>query len=158
MAQLGGTFDATQITPQEERSLLPAGEYPVIIVKSEMKPTKKGDGQYLALEMDIQDGPHKGRKVWDNLNLINPNKTAEEIAQRSLSAICHATGQMAVSDSEQLHGRLMLAVVGIQPAKGQYAESNTVKTYKAAAGGAQSPAALTQADTGGGASAAPWNR
>ena len=49
------------------------------------------------------DGPYKGRKLFDRLNLVNANPVTVEIAQRTLSAICHATGRMQVQDSEELH-------------------------------------------------------
>lgn len=159
MAQLGQTFDATQHDPAGEGfELIPAGEYPVMIVKSEMKPTKAGTGQYLELEMDLQDG--SSRKVWDRLNLINPNPKAVEIAQRSLSAICHATGQMSVQDSEQLHGRLMVAVIKVEPGQGAYGPSNGVKTYKPAnAGGvAPTPQAAAPTQTQAAPASAPWQR
>jgi hypothetical protein len=36
----------------------------------------------------------QGRKIFDRLNLVNAEPDqAVEIAQRTLSAICHATGQ-----------------------------------------------------------------
>ncbi len=38
----------------------------------------------LWLDMEVLEGPLKGRHVYDQLNLINPNPTAEEIAQRTL--------------------------------------------------------------------------
>jgi hypothetical protein len=142
MAQLGGTFDATNVAPKEDFDVIPLGLYPddeapVMIVKSDMEPTKAGTGQMLVLEMDIIDGPAKGRKFWDRLNLVNPNPKAVEIAERTLSAICHATGRLKVSDSDELHGIPMLAKYKIKPAEGQYKASNEISTYKPRAGSAQ---------------------
>lgn len=164
MADLGGNFDATGVEPKQDFETLPPGEYPVVIVKSEMKPTKAGTGKYLEIEMDVADGPMKGRKVWDRLNLQNPNAQAVEIANRTLAAICHAVGVMNVSDSEQLHARPMIAVVKVKPADGQYGPSNEVSTYKPLGGAAQpAPAAapaLAAAPAAQAAqpSTAPWNR
>lgn len=103
MAQLNATFDATGVAPAAPLELLPPGRYAAQIVNSEMRPTRAGNGQYLWLELDVIEGPHQGRKLWDQLNLVNPNPQTVEIAQRTLSAICHAVGQMQVSDSEALH-------------------------------------------------------
>ena len=155
MANLGGTFDANSVAPQQPIEALPPGDYPVQIVQSEMKPTKAGTGQFLWLEMDIIDGPAKGRKVWDRLNLINPNQQAQEIAQRTLSAICHATGQLSVSDSEQLHFKPLLAKVKVRKREDTGEPSNEIGGYsplngKAAPAQAQAPA--TQS------SAPPWKR
>ncbi|MEK9754407.1 MAG: DUF669 domain-containing protein, partial [Rhodospirillaceae bacterium] len=130
MAQLGGTFDATNVAPKTDFELLEPADYPVMIVASAMKPTKSNTGQYLEIEMDVIDGPRKGAKLWDRLNLVNPNAKAQEIAERTLSAICHATGVMSVSDSEQLHGRAMLATVKVKPAEGEYGPKNEIGTYK----------------------------
>lgn len=103
MAQLNQHFDASAVEPAAPFELLPPGRYSVQIVQSEMRATRAGNGQYLWLEMDVIDGPHQGRKIWDQLNLVNPNQQTVEIAQRALSAICHAVGELQVSDSEQLH-------------------------------------------------------
>lgn len=114
MAQLNQHFDANAVEPAAPFELLPPGKYPVQIVQSEMRPTKTGTGQLLWLEMDVIEGPHRGRKIWDQLNLVNPNQQTVEIAQRTLSAICHAVGQLQVSDSEQLHLRPMLVTLVVE--------------------------------------------
>ena len=105
MARFDTSFDATSVEPTTAHELLPAGKYRAQIVESEMRVTKNGMGQFLWLMLDILEGEHKGRKIFDQLNLVNPNPTTVEIAQRTLSAICHATGKMHVSDSEELHLR-----------------------------------------------------
>jgi hypothetical protein len=61
-------------------------------------------GQYLWLMLDILEGrAARAARIFDQLNLVNANPTTVEIAQRTLSAICHATGKLQVSDSEELH-------------------------------------------------------
>ncbi len=134
MAQLGGTFDASQVDPSQPHETLPPGDYRVQIVNSEMRATKTGTGQYLWLEMDILDGPLAGRKLFDRLNLVNPNRQAEEIAQRTLSAICHAVGRMQVADSEELHFKPLLVKVAV--GKTGY---NETKGYKPVANAAPAP-------------------
>ena len=89
---------------------------------------------------ELSGGEFEGRTLFDNLNLRNPNATAVEIAQRTLSQICHATGVLQLSDSEQLHFKPMIAVVGIRPARTDpntgtsYSESNQIKEYKPTSG------------------------
>ena len=114
MAQLNATFDATGVAPAAPLELLPPGRYAAQIVNSEMRPTRAGNGQYLWLELDVIEGPHQGRKLWDQLNLVNPNPQTVEIAQRTLSAICHAVGQMQVSDSEALHFRPLQVTLAVE--------------------------------------------
>ena len=103
MARFDTSFDASGIEPATGYDVLPAGKYVVQIVESEMRVTSNGMGQFLWLMLDILEGPYKGRKVFDQLNLVNQNPTTVEIAQRALSAICHATGKLQVTDSEELH-------------------------------------------------------
>jgi len=126
MANLGQTFDASQVTPQGSYEVIPAGDYPAMITRSDMKDTKSGTGKYLELEIDLQDG--SGRKLWDRLNLINQNSKAVEIAQRQLSSICHAINVLNVQDSEQLHGRLMTVRVTVKEDP-SYGPRNEVKAY-----------------------------
>src|SRR5262249_43106783 len=63
------------------------------------------------------------------LNLVNANSQTVEIAQRTLSAICHATKRMQVEDSEELHLIPFLAFVTVRPPKNGYGETNKVR-YK----------------------------
>lgn len=141
MAFLGKTFDATTVEPSAPRELLPPGDYLVQIVESEMKQTRDGNGSYLALTLDVMEGEHAGRKLLDNLNLINSNQQAVEIAQRTLSAICHATGKLQVSDSEVLHFIPMMVKVAVENDSRdkhlpphEKRKQNAVKGYKAAGG------------------------
>ncbi|NDG48330.1 MAG: DUF669 domain-containing protein [Rhodospirillales bacterium] len=115
MAQLNDTFDATGVPPAAPMELLPPGRYAAQIVNSEMRPTRAGTGQFLWLEMDVIEGAHQGRKIWDQLNLVNQSQQTVEIAQRTLSAICHAVGQLQVSDSEALHFRQMQVTLAVEP-------------------------------------------
>lgn len=140
---LGMNFDATQVEPSAPMEVLPPGDYTVQIVQSELRVTNNGNGQYLWLEMDILDGEYSNRKLWDRLNINNPNPVAQDIARRALSAICHATGVLHVSDSEQLHFKPMIAVVKVKPAgpdkkTGVYREAqNEIRGYKPANGTVQ---------------------
>jgi hypothetical protein len=127
MARFDTAFDATGIEPTTAYEILPAGKYRAQIVESEMRVTRNGLGQYLWLMLDILEGPHKGRKIFDQLNLVNANPTTVEIAQRTLSAICHATGKLQVNDSEELHLIPMTIQVGVKPPKDGYGEKNTIR-------------------------------
>jgi hypothetical protein len=126
------TFDASTVEPAEGFTPVPAGRYNVIITESAMMYTKKGDGSYLKLVFKIIEGEHVNRLLWVNLNLDNPNSKAVEIAQRELSAICHACDLTIIEDSQELHGIPISAQVKIRPANGPYAPSNSVSGYKEA--------------------------
>jgi hypothetical protein len=138
MAFLGETFDANTVDTRKEFEALAPGEYPVVITKSGMEPAKSG-GAFLKLELQVIDGPAKGRVLFDRLNLQNKNETAVRIARETLSSICHAVGKLTVSDSEQLHNLPLVAKVATVPRKvdgvvvpGEF--SNEVKNYLAMGG------------------------
>ena len=177
MARFDTSFDATSVEPTTAQELLPAGKYRAQIVESEMRVTKNGMGQFLWLMLDILDGEYKGRKIFDQLNLVNRNEQTVEIAQRTLSAICHAVGQVHVSDSEQLHFKPLAVTLKVEPAGndkyGVYREArNKVAGYSAANAGAASGTALRPAAPGprpaaaapppaartGAAASPPWRR
>ena len=123
-------FDSDKVEPVGSFTPLPVGDYLVIISASEKKPTKNGKGEYLQLTYDVIDGEYKGRKLFDRLNIINENATAQKIAQGTLSAICHVTGVARPKMSEELHNIPFTAHVVVVPAKGEYSETNAIKEYK----------------------------
>jgi len=159
MARFDTSFDATSVEPTTPYDLLPAGKYRAQIVETEMRVTRNGMGQFLWLMLEILEGDHKGRKIFDQLNLVNPNPTTVEIAQRTLSAICHATGKMHVSDSEELHLIPMTIQVKIKPPKNGYGESNAIAYVPMdRASSSRSVKSTPPAATPVKTAAAPWNK
>lgn len=154
MAQI--MFDATQVAPQESLSPIPAGTYLAHIIDSEVRPLKSGMGQALALTFEVLDGPYRGRKVFTQLNVQHRGSPdAERIAQAQLSALCHATGVLKLSDSTQLHMRPVRIRVKIRKDEtGQYGDRNEVTGYEAAPGAAVPPMAAPAAAMPAAASAA----
>jgi hypothetical protein len=140
MANLG-SFDASTVEPRTAFEVVPPGEYLAQIVKSDLQPTKNGTGQRLSLELDILEGQYQGRKLFDGLNIVNQSAQAQEIGQRTLSAICHAVGKLQVRDSEELHFKPMRVKVKVVPPKDGYSEKNEITGYSAANG--SKPAAFT---------------
>lgn len=101
MVQLN--FDANQVAPLAEYTVLPEGQYLVEITQSQYKQTKAGDGNYLELEYTVLDGEHKGSLHWDRLCLDHPSPKATKRANAALSAVCHAIGVMSFRDTVELH-------------------------------------------------------
>lgn len=122
-------FDATEVAPAQPFEVIPAGKYVCQVITSEMRPTKDGAGSYLWLELEILEGEHAGRKVFDRLNLQNSNQQTVDIARRALSALCHAVGELQVQNSEQLHFKPVLVTVRVRPASDGYDASNEVRGY-----------------------------
>lgn len=112
--QLMNPFDATKFDPTQGVPSMPVGKHPVVIVDSEVAPTKDNTGGMLVLTLQIIDGPAKGQKGSYRLNLYNQSQQAVEIAHRQLSAICHAIGVFQVQDSQQLHNIPFVVEVTLQ--------------------------------------------
>lgn len=109
-------FKASAIDIPERASSfgpLPAGAYEMMIVRSDTKPTKRGDGHYLELEMHVLSGEHAGRRHWERLNLDSPSLQAVKIAQEHLARLCVALGLDEVGESEELHDKPFMAELGI---------------------------------------------
>ena len=151
-------FNAAEVQPQQSFDALPPGRYEAIISASEMKDTKAGTGQYLQLTFDVVGGQYEGRKLWSRLNLVNPNATAVQIAERELSAICHCVGILVPADSEELHDALLVidVIQELNPMSGQ--QTNRIKGYSQVSAPAvkAKPAAPAGFATGKVAPAAPW--
>jgi hypothetical protein len=135
MAFLQGGFNAAAVQPADPMTPIPAGSYLMKIIESEVKPAKSGKGQVLFLTCEVLDGPCKGRKLWPKLSIAHENAQTEQIAQRLLSAICHAVGQLNLQDTEQLHHRPFLGRVKIRKGDAQYGDSNELAGAEVAQGG-----------------------
>lgn len=127
MGNLDG-FNAADVEPSSF-DVLPAGEYQACIVASNIATTKRGDGKFLSLELQVLDGQFRGRKLFDRLNMWNPNPKAVEIAKATLSAICRAVGVLEPKDSSDLHELPMIVKVVVK-ADEQYGDKNEIKAYK----------------------------
>ena len=120
-------FDANTIEPSASYEPIAAGWYKAVFTSSEEKPTKAMTGSYLQLGVEIIEGQHQGRKLIERLNLKNPNPTAVEIAQRTLSSICHAVSVMTPKSGADLHDKPFMVKVAVKPADGAYGPSNDIK-------------------------------
>lgn len=149
-------FDANTVEPATGFDPIPAGKYPAVIVESNMKPTKNGNGQYLELTFEIIDGDFKGRKVWARLNLENQNSTAVQIARSELSAICRAVGVMQPQDSIELHNLPLIITVRCKKNPETDEITNEIKGY--AGRTVANASAAGAAPAAGAVGAPPWKR
>lgn len=143
-------FNAAEVEPSAPRDPIPAGWYKAVITESLEKPTKAQTGSYLQITMEIIEGDHAGRKVFERLNLNNPNATAVEIAQRALSSICRAVGVMTPRTSQDLHDRPLMVKVKVSPPRDGYEAGNEISEY--------APVEKKAAAAPGGGSTPPWKR
>jgi len=156
MAFLDQTFEADAM-PVSDKSYepLPAGWYTASITAAELKNTKAGTGQYIAIRYDIIGPTHQGRIVFGNLNIRNPNATAEGIGRQQLGEIMRAIGIAKVADTDELIGGQLSIKIAIKVSE-QYGDQNEVKGFKAIAGSTP-PAPVAKAAASGKA-APPWQK
>jgi hypothetical protein len=113
-------FDATAIdTTQRDYENLPDGTYRLEVIKSEVVPTKKGDGTRLNLVYAvIEPEDYKGRQIFGGINLENPNAVSQELGQKELASLCRAVGLAEIEDSDALHFIGFTAKIGLgKPSK-----------------------------------------
>ena len=149
-------FNAANIEPAAVRGAIPAGKYKCVITASEEKPTRAMTGSMLKLSMQVIEGPHQGSYVFDQLNVNNPSATAQEIAERQLSAICRAVGVFTPQDSSDLHNKPLIVTVRVETTQ-EYGTQNKVSGYEACE---KVAAVSVAAPTGAAASTTvpPWKR
>ena len=114
----------------DDYSVVPAGSYNAQIVKSEVTETKAKTGTLLKTQFKIIDGKFKGRIIFGQYNLTNPNQTAVEISAKQIKTLCDAIGKPeGVEDSVELHNIPLTIKVSIKAAEGKYPEQNEIKFY-----------------------------
>lgn len=143
MAQFN--FDASTVAPQASTGPVPAGTYLAQIIESDVKPLNSGNGTGLKLTFEIIDGQHKGRKIWENLNIQHNSEETQRIAQSQLSALCHAVNVIKLQDTAALHHKPVTIKVVVREAKDGYQASNNIKGYEAS-NGVRPPAFVQQAE------------
>lgn len=115
------SFNARNVEPAKPRdnTLIPSGWHRAWIIGTEMRPTAAGTGRFLEITWEIVEGDSEKRRLWDRLNVENPNEVAVKIALEALSAICHATNVLDFSDPAQLAGVPCMIKVGVEKKKDQ---------------------------------------
>ena len=144
MAFLNAPINYSDLPEEDGFDVLPAGDYNAVIKQAELNETKAGTGQYIKLRLDITGPTGAGRVVFTNLNIQNPNPTAESIGRKQLGVIMKAAGVAQLQDTDQIVG----ASVGIRLViddNPTYGKRNEVKGFKAV-GAAPAPSFVNPAN------------
>jgi len=145
MPTLNLDLTSTEIELPKSSGPLPAGWYSAMIVDSIEKPTKAGTGSYIELSFQIVDGEYANRRIWDRLNLNNPNETAVRIAQQTLAAICDAAGKSRqIAQTEDLHDVPLQIRLEIK-SDAVYGDKNEIRGYRKASGSTMAARPVAQA-------------
>lgn len=154
MASFGQSFVAEDL-PQSTGDFapLPDGWYNVVINKADIKDTKDGSGQYVAVRYDVTGPSHQGRVVFGNLNIKNKSSAAEDIGRQQLGSLMRAIGLARVDDTDQLIGGNLSIKLATRVQEG-YDPTNEIKGFKSL-DGQQSSAPTSNSSTSTKA-APPW--
>ena len=119
---------------------LPPGDYPFTISKIEAKRTKDEQSIQAVVELTVDEGDHKGRKVWTRLTMktIRTDEKGLQMAsigERQISELLDACGVGGKSLSPCI-GCQIIGKLKIRPAANGYDASNDVAAFKARAGAA----------------------
>jgi len=128
MSQL--SFNPSSVdVPAMSHEPVPPGRYTVVCEKTDVKPNKKNNGTILSLMFVIQDGEHKNRKIYENLNIQHENPKAEMIGQQMLAGLCRIAEIEHLSNTAQLHGIPIEIMISVQPGDDKYPARNRVKGF-----------------------------
>lgn len=108
---------------------LPAGSYTVEIGGAEVRENKSGTGSYLALQFDVIDGEHTGRKLWENLTVTHTNEIAQNIGRAQIKRLCKELGVNGISDSSELRGRQLVLKIAVAKKRDGSGLENKVSGY-----------------------------
>jgi len=95
--------DTRTYTPDESTTSfgrLPDGKYKAMITQVEEKIAQSTGKPYVSLTIEITDGAHRGRKVWDILSLNSDNPDAVSLAKRKLNEIAMAIGKTVIQGAD----------------------------------------------------------
>ena len=85
------TSGSTEQQPASDK-LRDGGTYIMIAESLEAKPTKKGDGTFIAAKFKVVDGACDGKTIWGNFNIANPSPVAERIGKEAMASLTKAVG------------------------------------------------------------------
>lgn len=120
-------FDATKVAPQAAMEAVPENWYIGVVSDADLKLTEGGSGQRIALELTITEGPFKGRKAFDGLNIVHSSAQAQQIAAGQFSAICHAVSVFQVTDLSMLFNKPFQFKLGLEAGRWVDADNNDVE-------------------------------
>lgn len=140
MAQIPGGFTPDFNDQYQGFEVLPAGEYKAQIIDTDVVETRAGDGQYIKIVYEvIGDARYNGRKLFDNINIVNPSVDAVRIGKQKLNTICALVGLKTIKDTAQLHGKALSLLVTVGKNKMTGDDTNVIKKYMDIGGGQAEP-------------------
>ena len=93
---------------------IPAGEYKVVMIGDEIKPTVAGTGKLFVVKNQIIEGEYKQHILKDNLNIKNPSIVCQNIGQGTLKRLCRIVGvSFPPNDTSFMYGKPYVISISI---------------------------------------------
>jgi hypothetical protein len=130
---MGLGIDLKNVREQGSFELLPEGLYRMVSDDANIKTTKSGTGEYVAVEFLIRQGDYENRKIFHNFNIKNDNKTAVDIGLGQLKNLMRCGGRN-VEKFDSVSDILDITVMGmvkIQKGKDGFPDRNVIAYFKA---------------------------
>ena len=124
-------LDFSNVKDSQTFAPIPAGTYNVCVDEAEVRPTKKGDGEFVNVKLRVIDGPQANRFLFQNFNIKNPNPQAVEIGMQQLKSLMKCSGmkEMKLTSVLDLVGLMCQAVVKIKIDEKYSPEGQAVVSY-----------------------------
>lgn len=122
-------FDFSDVKSDD---VIPEGTYHLAVYEAKLKDGKKDrDNKVLSLQLKIMDGDHKGRRFFENFNIVHKNEQTRGIAVNQLQRLQIAAGKTkeevkVLKSLDDLTGLQFLGQVKIQAAEGAYPARNAL--------------------------------
>lgn len=98
------TFDATKVQPQQGVGGHPPGRFPFTITNTYAKENNSKTGAMLVVELTSEVG-----RIENRYNIWNQSAQAVDIAQKELSALCHAVNIFRITFPRDAQGNYDMA-------------------------------------------------
>jgi len=131
---------------QKQTAAVPPGWYVAKVMSAEKMNARAHTAaeprRYLEIEWSIlgvfqnenkdSENKYAGKRVWDRLNLVNPNEQTRSIAEKTLSYAMNAMGLERLPDGRHtLVGIPCLIRLVVQPETAEYDAKNSIRGFKA---------------------------
>lgn len=116
----------------ETSNTIPAGTYSIRC--TDVKLEDKGESQFILATMEVTDGEHSGRKIFERFTTKHHNPKAVQVGLGKLKRFLQASNYKNPNELElmDMGGLSCQAVVKIEESEG-YSPRNTISSYKKAA-------------------------
>jgi hypothetical protein len=138
--------DVEEVQPADKVSYDPIpAKTEVLCILTECKSETSQTGNLgLSITLQVAEGPHTGRLIFDRFNLGHSTQTVRERAQRDLRAMLDALapmrgGTIKCQAPEELLHIPVRVIVRIEKGQGQYEDRNRVGQWLPAEGPAAAP-------------------